>query len=131
MDEPALDNFRSRDAPGAGLFGFNGINIGPGDGEGEGEIMEREEEQSDVKINDRRKFNVDGSLREGVEITPEKPKEEVKTAPPAEAKTVEQPAETASAEELDNGLPGRWAAHQRECKDRIQLIFELVGKEGV
>jgi hypothetical protein len=40
------------------------------------------------KVNDRRKFNADGSLREGVELAPEKPKEEVK---PEAAK-----AETAS-----------------------------------
>lgn len=41
-------------------------------------MTEREEEQSAVKVNDRRKFNLDGSLREGVEIEPEKPKEPVK-----------------------------------------------------
>lgn len=38
------------------------------------------EEHSEPVINDRRKFNVDGSLREGVEIAPEKPKVE----PPSE-----------------------------------------------
>lgn len=41
------------------------------------------EEQPELIITDRRKFNVDGSLREGVEIVPEKPKEEIK--PPVEA----------------------------------------------
>jgi len=41
------------------------------------------------KVNDRRKFNADGSLREGVELAPEKPKEEVKTE--------QAQAETASA----------------------------------
>ena len=34
------------------------------------------EEQPELIINDRRKFNVDGSLREGVEIAPAKPKPE-------------------------------------------------------
>lgn len=34
------------------------------------------EEQPELIITDRRKFNVDGSLREGVEIAPEKPKPE-------------------------------------------------------
>jgi len=34
------------------------------------------EEHIEPVINDRRKFNVDGSLRQGVEIAPEKPKEE-------------------------------------------------------
>ena len=41
-------------------------------------MTEREEEQPVVKVTDKRKFNLDGSLREGVEIEPEKPKEEVK-----------------------------------------------------
>lgn len=50
------------------------------------------EEQPELVITDRRKFNVDGSLREGVEIAPEKPKETLK---PAEEKT--KPAETALA----------------------------------
>jgi hypothetical protein len=56
--------------------------------------MEQEEEQqSAVKINDRRKFNVDGSLREGVETAPVKPKEETPVAAP---KTEEKQAETAT-----------------------------------
>ncbi|MCY7376453.1 MAG: DUF1844 domain-containing protein [Pyrinomonadaceae bacterium] len=38
------------------------------------------EEPTELIITDRRKFNVDGSLREGVEIAPEKPKEEKKAA---------------------------------------------------
>jgi len=40
--------------------------------------IEREEEQPEMKVTDRRKFNLDGSVREGVEIAPEKPKEDVK-----------------------------------------------------
>lgn len=43
-------------------------------------MTEREEEQQEIKVTDRRKFNLDGSLREGVEIAPEPPKEEAKTA---------------------------------------------------
>ena len=42
-------------------------------------MTEREEEQPEIKVTDRRKFNLDGSLREGVEIAPEPPKEEIKT----------------------------------------------------
>lgn len=39
-----------------------------------------------LKVNDRRKFNVDGSLREGVEIEPEPPKQEAAPASkPAES----------------------------------------------
>ncbi len=41
-------------------------------------MTEREEEQPEIKVTDRRKFNLDGSLRDGVEIAPEKPKEEIK-----------------------------------------------------
>ena len=39
-------------------------------------MTEREEEHEVVKVTDKRKFNLDGSLREGVELPPEKPKEE-------------------------------------------------------
>jgi hypothetical protein len=52
-------------------------------------MMEKEEQQTEIKVNDRRKFNLDGSLREGVEIEPPKPKEEPKPAAPI-------PAESAS-----------------------------------
>jgi hypothetical protein len=45
----------------------------------------REEEQANFKVADRRKFNVDGSLREGVTIEEAKPKTEVAPiAPKAE-----------------------------------------------
>ena len=40
-------------------------------------MIEREEEQPEIKVTDRRKFNLDGSVREGVEIEPEKPKNDV------------------------------------------------------
>lgn len=45
-------------------------------------MTEREEEQQEIKVTDRRKFNLDGSLREGVEIAPEPPKEEAQTTEP-------------------------------------------------
>lgn len=45
-------------------------------------IGKESEEQPVFKVTDRRKFNIDGSLREGVELEPEKPKAE--TQPPAE-----------------------------------------------
>lgn len=61
-------------------------------------MEEREEEQPAVKINDRRKFNVDGSLREGVEITPEKPKQEA--VPAEKAAKPEAPEEAPKAEEI-------------------------------
>jgi len=44
-------------------------------------MTEREEEQPEIKVTDRRKFNLDGSLKEGVVIEPEKPKEEAKPEP--------------------------------------------------
>ena len=43
-----------------------------------GKEEKNNEEQPELVINDRRKFNVDGSVREGVEIAPEKPKPEPK-----------------------------------------------------
>lgn len=56
------------------------------------------EEQPELIITDRRKFNVDGSRREGVELEAEKPKEEPKLAEtPVETAAV--PTETAVADE--------------------------------
>lgn len=64
------------------------------------------EEQPELIITDKRKFNVDGSLREGVTIEPEKPKEQPKPA----AKTTENlaTAPMAEDEELfdDSEIPG-------------------------
>ena len=62
------------------------------------------EEQPELIITDRRKFNVDGSLREGVEIAPEKPKPEpspepiddspaISTSPAVSEPTVDKPEE--------------------------------------
>jgi hypothetical protein len=52
---------------------------------------ENNEEQPVLKVTDRRKFNPDGSVREGVVIEPPKPKEEA----PVEEKAAAPPAETA------------------------------------
>ncbi len=38
--------------------------------------MTEREEEGTIKVTDRRKFNLDGSVREGVEIEPEQPKQE-------------------------------------------------------
>ena len=58
------------------------------------------EEQPELKVNDRRKFNFDGSLREGVEIEPEKPKaeENVSNEPVSAAPIAETAIETEAAE---------------------------------
>ena len=47
------------------------------------------EEQVDLKVTDKRKFNLDGSLREGVVIEPEKPKKEETPIYQPDEKTVE------------------------------------------
>jgi hypothetical protein len=57
-------------------------------------MVEREEEQPVIKVTDRRKFNLDGSVREGVEIEPEKPKAET----PASAPNAAAPAEALAAD---------------------------------
>lgn len=59
-------------------------------------IGREDNEEVVLKVNDRRKFNPDGSLREGFESAPEKPKTEaVQTeAPPAETAIYEPTAET-------------------------------------
>ncbi len=46
------------------------------------------EEESDLKVMDKRKFNSDGSVREGVELTADKPKQETPIYEP-DAETVE------------------------------------------
>ena len=45
-------------------------------------MTEREEEQPEIKVTDRRKFNLDGSVREGVDIEPVKPKVETPVSAP-------------------------------------------------
>ena len=64
------------------------------------------EEQPELVITDRRKFNVDGSLREGVTIEPEKPKEQPK--PAAETPENLETSLTAEDEEPfdDSDIPG-------------------------
>ena len=60
-----------------------------------------QEEQPELIINDRRKFNVDGSLRDGVEIAPEKPKVE-----PPLPETTAPKTENAPAPDLPSELNG-------------------------
>lgn len=63
-------------------------------------MSEREEEQPEIKVTDKRKFNFDGTVREGVELEPEKPKAETPIYEPT-AETVETYANANVAEELD------------------------------
>lgn len=65
-------------------------------------MTEREEEQPEIKVTDRRKFNLDGSLREGVEIEPEKPREPVKFDEQQQSEIITSPtaAATATAEDI-------------------------------
>jgi len=71
------------------------------------------EEQPELVITDRRKFNVDGSLKEGVEIAPAKPKPEPKPVDDSSARLVphvvatEEPMAMESEEPFDDGeIPG-------------------------
>ena len=66
-------------------------------------MIEREEEQPEIKVTDRRKFNFDGTVREGVEIEPEKPKQEpIKLSPSAESADELMMPETNSADLADD-----------------------------
>lgn len=56
-------------------------------------MVEREEEQPIIKVTDRRKFNLDGSVREGVEIEAEKSKAAASVSEP----TLEIPADVFDA----------------------------------
>ncbi len=75
------------------------------------------EERPELIINDRRKFNVDGSLRDGVEIAPPKPKPEPEPIDDSSARLIphtasspmveEEQAANESAEAFDDGeIPG-------------------------
>ncbi|MGI8494308.1 MAG: DUF1844 domain-containing protein [Pyrinomonadaceae bacterium] len=72
------------------------------------------EEQPELKVNDRRKFNIDGSLREGVEIEPEKPKaaENVSAETASAAPIAETTGET--EEEKSENLPFTSAEEDEE-----------------
>ncbi len=80
-------------------------------------MVEREEEQPIIKVTDRRKFNLDGSVREGVEIEPEKPKqaddsldaaseEAAKTASVAAAAVEDARAAVPAEDEDEEDFPG-------------------------
>jgi hypothetical protein len=68
---------------------------------------ENSEEQPVLKVTDRRKFNLDGSVRDGVQIEPEKPKEE-KTVEAEKPSTAENdlPAEEKSPENTNAEMSG-------------------------
>ncbi len=63
-------------------------------------MVEREEEQPEIKVTDKRKFNFDGSVREGVEIEAAKPKVETPIYEPSQ-ETVETFANAPVAEEIE------------------------------
>ena len=66
-------------------------------------MVEREEEQAEIKVTDKRKFNLDGSVREGVEIEPPKPKPAAPETPvySPDHQTVEKFADAPVAEAMD------------------------------
>jgi len=59
---------------------------------------ENSEEQPVLKVMDKRKFNLDGSVRDGVTIEPEKPKEAKEAEKPAFEQAAALPAEDKLAE---------------------------------
>jgi len=70
---------------------------------------ENSEEQPVLKVTDRRKFNPDGSVREGVVIEPEKPKTEERRAPEETVDEAESTEEVVAENEEageDNDIPG-------------------------
>ena len=62
---------------------------------------ENSEEQPVLKVTDRRKFNLDGSVRDGVQIEPETPKEAEKPKETEKA-AVEEPALSAEETPAEN-----------------------------
>lgn len=63
-------------------------------------MTEREDDEPIIKVTDRRKFNFDGSLRDGVEFEAEKPKVETPISAPSQ-EIVETQATAPVAEETD------------------------------
>lgn len=59
-----------------------------------------EEEQQALKVTDKRKFNPDGSVREGVELETEKPKRETAPVYEPDVKTVEAFNETSAEKQV-------------------------------
>jgi hypothetical protein len=76
-------------------------------------MVENEEEQPIIKVTDRRKFNFDGSMREGVEIEAEKPK----TAMPV----LETPAQATAPGDfsLDDDIPDMPASEEIDETEEI------------
>ena len=73
------------------------------------------EEQPTVKVTDKRKFNLDGSVREGVELEAEKPK-------PAETPIYEPSAET--VETYDNALTEKKVQSEVEIEAQSEAAEE-------
>ena len=66
---------------------------------------DNQEEEVSYKVADRRKFNADGSLKEGVTLEPAKPPEKpVEAKPASENPAAEAPAAPAQAEPPDEDL---------------------------
>ena len=69
-------------------------------------MSETEEEQHVVKVKDRRRFNIDGSIREGFEKEPEPVREEPKAIDPVETTSPEpEQIESAGISESEE-IPG-------------------------
>ncbi len=60
-----------------------------------------QEEEAELKVTDRRKFNVDGSLRDGVTIEKEKPKD----SPPLESSEIITDVSDAAQTQIDETAP--------------------------
>jgi hypothetical protein len=75
-------------------------------------MTEREEEQPNIKVKDRRKFNLDGSLREGVELEPEKPRE-----PVFDADSFSEAGPVSVRKDLKSGIIGEEGAADDELPE--------------
>lgn len=69
-------------------------------------MSEKEEEQPSITVKDRRKFNLDGSIREGFEAEPESTVTEEKPAPVVETKQDEVSESHTEPLEEDEEMPG-------------------------
>lgn len=64
---------------------------------------EHNEEQSALKVTDKRRFNIDGSVREGVSLETEKPKEQPQQTETEITQTADQVSKTAGEKSPEDG----------------------------
>ena len=88
-------------------------------------MNEHEEQEAIFKVTDRRLFNADGSVREGVTIEKTEPKPETKTE---ELETAEEAEEAKAVQEVSSELTAP-AAQENEDAEEVNEDEEIPGED--